>query len=53
MDNVIYKNAWFKLYQYHGEILNQEQLDLMDSILLAVKNEMEDDKLVQSEVDNV
>lgn len=38
----IFKIAWWELYKCLGENLNQEGLDLMDSVLEGVRLDMEE-----------
>lgn len=46
----IYAIAWSTLYNWFGENLRQEELDLMDNIFQSVVTEAQDD--IQKEKDN-
>lgn len=41
----VYASAWNELYKLYSERLDQENLDIMDSVLKGVVAEMEDENL--------
>lgn len=43
LQSVVFVVAWNELYKLYGERLDQENLDIMDSVLQGVKADMKDD----------
>lgn len=46
-----YEIAWSKLYELFGERLEQDNLDVMDSVLKGVRSEMEGEVEVKEETE--
>lgn len=46
-----YEAAWGELYKLFGERLEQDNLDVMDSVLKGVSSEMEGEKEVKEEAE--
>ena len=42
VDKVNWDTAWAELYKYFGETMNQEALDIMDSVLQGVIDDDQD-----------
>jgi len=47
----IYESAWNELYKLFGERMEQENIDVMDSVLKGVKLELESEEEAKKEVE--
>lgn len=47
----IYETAWNELYKLFGERMEQENIDVMDSVLKGVKLELESEEEARKEVE--